>query len=339
MRLRVIIPPELDPDAALDLIAKALKQPLALADRALAKQDATELQAEFSGLMERVLPQYQESYALLQSLIPQARGQRRRDLIDQRDRLKDRTAYNVRVLFNRYYRDQFLNGKQTGGNGRPLQANEREIIRRTVNNEVEYLLNALIDAETGEFRMPLEERGQLYGNALGEARWGGWLYADLSQNRYVRWVLGKGEGGEVTESCPDCLWLAGRLDLLQAQLMAMAAKKGGTLTPAQQRLWRIAEAAKQTQGGRWGTGVYRAQELAHMSVYPQSGGLACTTRCHCHLANVLKPKTAPKGPEATSWTSLVPKAPLGTGRVERVEERERLGRLLSGWQAKHVKRR
>jgi len=55
------------------------------------------------------------------------------------------------------------------------------------------------------------------------------------------------------------------------------------------------------KGGRWKLGVYSAQELAHMGVFPGSGKLSCCTNCKCKLVRVPRPDGRPKG---KPWMSV-----------------------------------
>lgn len=306
----------MDRGETLDLLAKAFGGKLSAGDRALALEDASDVRAEFTGLMQQAFPAYEETRKLYDELIAVTGPTRKAELVEQRKHLRARTAYNLRVHFNRYYRDAFQAGKRTAGNGRPLQANEKQILRELVNNEVEYALNALIDAETGEYSMPLDRRGTLYGQALGEAQWLGFLYADLSQDRFVRWV----EDHDDVENCADCSWLSGSMSQVVGAL-------------------HYGKAAMAGAGGRWGNGVYRVQQLAAMGVVPQSAKLACTTNCHCHLEEVRRPLRRPHGPELKTWTSLAPKTPTMLNRGTEVATRERLAELADTHEHVHVKRR
>jgi len=130
--------------------------------------------------------------------------------------------------------------------------------------------------------MPVEKRAVLYGNASDEAFWWGFLYADQSSDRYVRWVTAE------AEHCDDCLYLAGELPPEELEK-----HENPNTVPL---------------GGRWGVGVYSAQELALLGVVPQSGKLRCTTNCKCHLERATRPEGKPQtGLQRTPFRSLVPK--------------------------------
>jgi len=135
--------------------------------------------------------------------------------------------------------------------------------------------------------MPYAVRASLYSSAANEARWAGYVYANLSPGRYLRWV--KREPAEKEgDNCVDCTALA--------------------------------------TGGRWRAGVYAAQELASMAAFPGSGRLACTTRCHCDLVDVARPKGKLHGSPAKAWGTLAQKGAI-RGELERHRPRHRLRRV------------
>jgi hypothetical protein len=297
-------------EADLQAAREALGATLGRGDRAFAEEAAQEASAEFTGRMERAFVDYEDHWQALTELIAGAKGKRRQELFDRRAHMKASTEWRLRADFTRLYRDQFLNGKQIAGNARPLQRNEREIVRRLVNNEMEFALNTLLDCETGEYKMALDRRGRLYGQALAEVEAAGFLYADLSSGRYLHWQLGTGPGanGKPLEDCLDCLWLAG-------------------------------DAAMGGSGGRWGNGVYSARELTAMAILPASGKLACTTNCHCKLVDVARPETQPHGKALRSWTSIAPKIPTMLNRETDPVKRARLAELAGIHEHVHIKRR
>jgi hypothetical protein len=338
-RLRLHFPAGSRPLLLLEALAQAVRvgQTTLLEEDDIrqAAADAADLRAEFTGLMERVLPGYEDHLRLLREAVGRARGRRRTELQAQLKHLRESTRWLLRTHLNRYYADQFILGKRMAGSARGLQANEREILRRLVNNEAEFLLNALLDAETGEYHQPLGWRGRLYGNAVDEAKWLGFLYADLRHGRYVRWRLSP------SEHCVDCLYLSGNLDLLEQQIAARAARRDPPEpTEAENLMLAAIEAYRPTQGGRWGNGVYRVQELARMGIVPQSGRLACTTNCKCWLEEVERPAGPPRRKEARhAWESLLPKRPTMLERETRRKERQRLAELAEAWEHRHIRRR
>jgi hypothetical protein len=341
MLVRIQLPDGLAREDALSRLLKAIKSPAegATREQLLARADAASLRAEFTGLFERILPDYESHIAALDEAIGRARGKKKAALTMQRLHVINSTEWQVRVHFNTHYEQQFVNGKRLAS-GRPasLQPNEREIIRRLVNNEVKFAMNALRDAETGEYTMDLERRGTLYGNAVNETLWLGYLYGDLSQDRFCRWVLSP------AEDCIDCLWMAGRLDILQARINeAIAARQAkrpnAGPTPTEARYLRQIAAHTADQGGRWGTGIYRAQELARLGIVPQSGQLECTTNCKCHLQDVARPEGKTKQKEHREpFKSLMPKEPTMLKRRTLQPHRERLAELAKKWEHKHIRR-
>ena len=124
--------------------------------------------------------------------------------------------------------------------------------------------------------------------------------------------------GFVVHNCDDCLYLAGNL-------------------PAD-RVPKTNPNPDLEHGGRWGVGVYTAQELARLAIVPQSGELRCTTNCKCRLVDVERPPGKPSGPlQRQPFRSLAPKLvqekyekkrePYRTRRVKRDGKLERGGGL------------
>jgi hypothetical protein len=297
-------------EADLQAAREALGGVLGPSDRQLAEQAAQEASAEFTGRMERAFVDYEDHWQALTELAAGAKGKRKQELLARRAHMKASTEWRLRADFTRLYRDQFLNGKQISGNARPLQRNEREIVRRLVNNEMEFALNALLDCETGEYKMALDRRGRLYGQALGESLWAGVVYSNLSSGRYLRWRLSHepGASGKPLENCPDCLWLS-----------------GDPVLPG--------------SGGRWGNGVFGVREIVALGVFPQSAKLACTTNCHCTLEDTDRPETAPHGKAWKHFESAQPKIMTMLNRATDPVKRARLAALASEYEHVHIKRR
>ena len=112
----------------------------------------------------------------------------------------------------------------------------------------------MADVKEGKGTMPYGQRADLYGNASIEASWAGFVAADLSHNRWLRWVEGaENAEGNPVEHCVDCDRLSGK------------------------------EVKFPGDGGRWGDGVYSANEIMRSGIFPGSGRLTCTTRCQCRL--------------------------------------------------------
>jgi len=318
--VRIMLPPGVAEGTVSEALFKALKWPLGEGDRALAEGVAVAQRSELTGIMANLLPQYEQHYHLLGDAIRRRRGKPRQEAIAAQQKLKGQVQWQLRTHIYRYYRDQFGAGKQIAGSAKPIDRAEEEIIRRVANSEAQYALNAMLDAETGEYQVALERRGVLYGNALDELKWLGWLYGDLSNDRFVAWKTNP------AEHCISCLYLAGELDWLQADIADRAAgRPSGEATATEQRLLDIIAAAKPTQGGRWGTGVYRAQELVRMAIVPQSGRLTCTTNCKCHLEEAVRPAGKTKQKEQREpFVDLRQKVPTMLQRETEAAEREKL---------------
>jgi len=92
------------------------------------------------------------------------------------------------------------------------------------------------------------------------------------------------------------------------------------LSPSRYLAWRLSTEPSETCGdcellsgrlSRWANGVYSAQEIANMAIFPGSGKLECTTRCNCHLEDVLRPTGPPAGKFITGkFETLAPKSPI-----------------------------
>lgn len=209
---------------------------------------------------------------------------------------KRRTKNTLNRRIRDTYRQALELGKLQAGNPALSDAAEDRLLIRVRRNEFAYAQNFLDDIHQQAGVMDYAERAILYGNALTEARWFGFLYGNLRANRYLRWRYDASM--EPENHCSDC------------QLLS--------------------------KGGRWRKGVYSAQELASMRVVPGSGSLTCTTRCHCHLEDVERPKGKPltrlelradgkadnniRTDARGRWHSLHPKAPIRTRHERRARK-------------------
>lgn len=332
-RVRFAIPAGVTDEDAWETLWKAMGGKLPVAVRDKAKAEADTLQGHFRQEFRKVIDTYVDHCRMLELVDIQPRGTAHDEAQAIHKRQRTRTEWQVRTHFNRYYRDMFVAGKRMAGSDKPLASNEREMVRRLANNEAQYALNMLIDIETDEYTMPIERRVELYGNALEEMKWLGFLYADLSHDRWVRWIM------HDAEHCIDCAYMAGKLGGFEREMRAKARERGDT-TAAEDDLLAAVERGKATQGGRWGDGRYRVQELVRMAVTPQSGKLACCTNCHCELVDAQKPRTNPIAgrKEQDEFVSLAPKSKTMDNRSERVEERAKLSRLADKWEHEHVGR-
>jgi len=252
------------------------------------------LQDEMIGLFRGYEVAVREAQARLeQSNLSSAERRRiRRELRQLRADVERAAKAAIRQAYDR----QFELGKRAGWNWRTIDAAEEKFLLRLRREEYVFVRRFLDDIEAGRIVMPIEQRATLYGNASQEAFWFGFLYADQSSDRYVRWVISD------AEHCPDCLYLSGNVDE-QTRAAYRDGKLPNSLPP----------------GGRWGNGVYTAQELARLGVVPQSGKLRCTTNCRCRLERVERPDSSPQSKlQRRPYRSLAPK------RVEpRYEEKRK----------------
>jgi hypothetical protein len=322
------IPADMPEEEAWETIRKALKRPLSKAERAEGERDFATCQQGFHAAMSSA------THVFMDAQVMRLAAAGNSDAEAAYQRIKRQVQWQMRTRFNRCYDEAFLAGKRMGGSDKRLAPNEREIIRRLANNEAEYALNMLLDIETGEYSMNIDNRLQLYTNALSEVRWLGYLYADLSQDRYVRWTL----SGDVGTSCVDCAYMAGKMGALAQNINRQVDPQRGP-TKTQAKMLDAIAAHRDHQGGRWGTGVYRVQELVRMAIVPQSATLACTTNCHCTLQEARKPRKRAKHAEQKSpFKSLWPKAKTMDRRTTLPAERARLSELADRWELEHVGR-
>ncbi len=308
-RVRLIIAPDLDEEEALRLVgqaaahalgdrdlSKALKNPLPAIDRARARRQFLALQRDFERWLKAEIADADLLYVRLPELIRQRTGPisaRLRQILDVHHKA---VRSRINPAMKAFYARAFELGLQAGGAGRGMLDNETRLLERVRRNEYAYLDNFITDMRYREGSMPYAQRAQLYVNALQEVFWMGYVYADLSPDRYVQWV------SHGDNPCPDCAYLSGNRE-------ALAALGYDPDSPA------LAERMGFPPGGRWGTGVYSAQELARLGVFPQSGALACTTNCHCKLVAARRPTEKPRsGPAQGPFQSLQPKEFTGTRR-------------------------
>jgi len=280
-------------------LAKALKHPLDQVDRARARQQFLALQRDFRTILDAEIANSDALYEQLGEIArqPTKVGRRAAAAISAHHQC---ARARINPTMRQCYLRAFELGLRAGGAGRGMLDNENRVVDRVRANEYAYLDNFITDLEHREGTMPYASRAELYGNALEETYWMGYVYADQSPDRYVKWVgrIPIPDRGEIP--CPDCAYMVGDWDSLIRD--GIAPQSGRTI-----------EYMGFPPGGRWGNGVYQAQELARLGVFPQSGALACTTRCHCRLVQVGRPEGAPQsGPAKRQFRSLQPKAFTGT---------------------------
>jgi len=270
------------------LMAKALRNPLPRAERSRAEAQFARLQHDFADWFVREARQADEIFGAMPEIVrkaPMVAG----ELNGLVDRYHLRFRARTSPVFKQFYARAMELGLRAGGAGRSLADNEQRLNDRVRSNEYAYLDNFLMDMRHREGTMDYTRRAVLYANALREAYWQGFTYADLSRDRYVRWDLG------AAEHCGDCLVLAGDDALLFHYLGMMRSE--------------VEEQTGYPMGGRWETGVYSAKELTQLAIFPQSGALHCTTNCKCRLEEVPRPQGTPVKPfpSAARFRSLEPK--------------------------------
>ncbi|MEA3401108.1 MAG: hypothetical protein U9R79_07690 [Armatimonadota bacterium] len=206
-----------------------------------------------------------------------------REIRDELKQIREDTERGLKAAIRQAYYRQFESGKRAGWNWRAIDPAEAKFLERLRREEYVFAKRFLHDIELGRCKMPIDQRATLYGNASDEAFWWGFLYGDQSSDRYVRWVM-----TPELESCPDCLYLSGDIDA--------------------ETLERHDNPNALPVGGRWGNGVYTAQELTMLGVVPQSGKLRCTTNCKCHLERAERPAGDPQSKlQRKPYQSLAPK--------------------------------
>jgi hypothetical protein len=107
--------------------------------------------------------------------------------------------YRMKAAIRDAYAQAFTLGKRSVGNLTAATSQELRIIEALRHDEFKYLRNFLNDMRTGGGRMAYAQRMDMYGAALREARWLGWVLGDLREGRLITWRMGP------TEHCRDCL--------------------------------------------------------------------------------------------------------------------------------------
>lgn len=284
-------------------LLKALRNPLPDTDQARAHQRFNALQRDFRDYLMAEIADADLNARVLRNML----GARAVDLpdgamekfLDARHKIQRKRMTPVMRAF---YNSAFQMGLNAGGAGRAPTENETNLVERMRRNEYAYLDNFLKDIAHQEGRMDYKQRAELYANALRETFWAGYTYADLSADRYVRWKMRR------AEHCPDCAYLAGNVAWLEQHDIDVADEEQKKGFPV---------------GGRWGNGVYSAQEIARLAIFPQSGTLRCTTNCKCSLRRAERPAAEPEGKAAAkTYKSIEPK-PFRTAREHALAARRR----------------
>lgn len=304
-------------------LAKALAHPNAPADRKEARRQYERLEQQFAAEVGDVFEAAEIVAEERDRLDP---GRKHRPP-EQHDRAHQRLVALLNAKFGRSYKAAFELGLVAGGATRAMLPNEEAIVKRDRLNENAFAANFVTDILNDEVRMPVEKRAAMYGRALEEVYNQGIVYADLSADRYLKWVMNHTEhldpsgNPKSTENCIDCSVIAGDKGGLAANgIDAATAKELGA-------------------GGRWGNGVYSARELAKLAVTPQSGKLACTTHCHCRLDAVKRPSREPVGKEiGQEFRSLAPKDFTGDSRRKLRPRRDRYRKRAARTEHGHIGR-
>jgi len=318
--------------AGLASVQKALKAPIPRIARARARKGFNDLQKDFDGAVHAIYGAAEDRAKTFQAVTGAAN---KRLLTAYQSRQHNRDIQLLNRVFKVTYERAFEFGLRAGGRNideKPVSQREGEIIRRLRINENAYAGNFLTDIAHGEGTLNYKQRAQMYVKALEEVYWLGYVYSDLSRDRYIKWTLrskGKSNWGG-SDPCIDCAWLGGDFAALeQLGIDPDIAKMNGA-------------------GGRWGNGVYAVQELARMAVAPQSGKLTCTTHCHCQLKTVERPAGTPLHAKFLPWRSQLPKEFTGTekrGKKTRVlrqhkqKRRKAYARRAQRTEHKHLRRR
>jgi hypothetical protein len=336
-RIRIHVPADVTDAEALDLIRdaffsedmgehfeKALKNPLSAGEQKAARREFLSLQQDFGNElkaeMDGVLDRWQQLERAMQAA-PGLAAEYMRPMVQKEDQ---RTYQRLRPLLRRSYGQAFRLGLRAAGADRALHGNEEEVLARLRRNEFQYAENFLTDVRHGEGTMDYGKRANLYVNALEEAYNLGMVYGDQSANVYYRWKTSK------TETCPDCGYISGNVKGYLKQF------KGAATRQEHEAALREAEAGRSMPiGGRWGNGVYSAQELAKLAVVPRSGSLTCTTQCGCRLIRVDRPTKAPGPGTAARFVSTHAKHFTGEGRQAEVERRTVYGKRAKRTETRH----
>jgi hypothetical protein len=111
------------------------------------------------------------------------------------EKLDGRITAKVR----RAYSESFRLGKRASGNFLSITKEESDALRKVRSDEYKFARKFLRDAYEGKGRVPYEQRAEMYGNALKEAFWLGFVLGNRDPKRRIRWVMGP------TEHCKDCV--------------------------------------------------------------------------------------------------------------------------------------
>lgn len=189
----------------------------------VARQEVARAKAEAlsSGFKKRLIV-VKDSWVSAVALRDAATSSIGRVAADEHLRSVRRTIVRSARQSMRYaYRRMWKLGKEAGGNLKPLTHDEKLEVDKLQRNEWQFFANLLEDVDNKTFRMNLDQRIGLYGRALFEAFSAGFVMADLSPERYLRWSR------TASESCADCVKLSSGGRWGQGVYQALEVAKAG----------------------------------------------------------------------------------------------------------------
>jgi hypothetical protein len=316
-------------------VQKSLKNPLPAYERANARKSFLQVQGAYRDNVRELVATLDDFSQTVEDAMKTHRlAPDDKAFSGMLDRMHLRATAQFQHSFRMTYPAAFELGLRAAGASRGMAPNEQKVVDTAIRNEREYAKNFSTDVTWREGRMNYLQRADLYANALEELYWLGFVYADLSRDRYMRWIMAPvptGKNWGEHKPCIDCSWISGNFVALE-------------------RFWGIDQdrAKAAGAGGRWGNGVYLAQELARMAVVPQSGKLTCTTKCKCKLRGVAKPKREPAHRRLLPWKSQLPKTFTGTvdvgdgqvvmDRQHKTKRRKKYAKQAEATEHRHIRR-
>lgn len=170
-------------------------------DRIAAKANAIALQQSFVAHLTETKDGWVSAIELRNAAAVTMGGKAADFHVDRIRRSVDRLVRNeIRATF----RKMWLLGKQYGGNFQPLTSDEEKQLQRLYREEYAYFENLLHDVDAKTFRMNLDRRVAMYGDAAVEAFNLGHLFADLGPDKWLSWKFSH----DKEKNCPDCLYLS-----------------------------------------------------------------------------------------------------------------------------------
>lgn len=112
------------------------------------------------------------------------------------EQIEERMIVSLRKAYNR----AFLLGKRSVGNLTEITQDERKELTKIRRDEYKYARKFLRDAKEQRGRLGLGERSAMYGNALKEAYWLGFVLGNQEAGRTITWEM-----GPTVEKCQDCV--------------------------------------------------------------------------------------------------------------------------------------